>query len=376
MMDVPFLDLGDTYREIRDELDGAYRRVMDSGWYVLGREVTEFETEFASYCGARYCMSVGNGLDAIELILRGYGIGPDDEVIVPANTYIATWLAVSSVGAQVVPIEPLSHTYNIDPDSITDAVTPRTRAVIAVHLYGQPADMTPILDIARKHDLKVIEDAAQAHGARYKGHSCGSIGDAAAWSFYPTKNLAAYGDGGAVTTNDDELASKVRVLRNYGSVSKYQNRDKGINSRLDELQAAFLRVRLAHLDEWNRRRARIAGFYLETLGDSDVVLPAVASGVEPVWHLFVIRHRRRDKLRQHLLEHGIGALVHYPIPPHLQSAYMDLGFAEGSFPITETIHKEVLSLPIGPQLTIQQAQKVAQEVRAFDRGAANQVSSH
>src|SRR5262245_46017336 len=281
---VPFLDLKDTYLEIKDELDAAYQRVMNSGWYILGEEVTAFEKEFAEYCGARHCVGVGNGLEALQLILRAMGIGPGDEVIVPANTYIATWLAVSNAGATVVPVEPDERTFNLDPELIKAAITPKTKAILPVHLYGQPADMDPINEIARRRGLRVIEDAAQAHGACYRNRRAGSLGDAAGWSFYPTKNLGAYGDAGAVTTDDDALADRVRLLRNYGSVSKYYNEEKGINSRLDELQAAFLRVRLKYLAEWNRRRGRIAARYLEELRETDLILPAVCEGAEPVWH--------------------------------------------------------------------------------------------
>src|SRR5712692_11762568 len=311
--EVPFLDVGQTYFEIKDELDAAYQRVMNSGWYILGEEVNAFENEFAAYCGVKHCVGVGNGLEALQLILRGYGIGTGDEVIAPANTYIATWLAVSNAGAKVVPVEPVEGTYNLDPTRIEAAITPRTKAILPVHLYGQPADMDPINDIARRHGLKVIEDAAQAHGARYRDRRVGSLGDAAGWSFYPTKNLGAYGDAGAVTTDDGELADRVRLLRNYGSKSKYYNEEKGINSRLDELQAALLRVRLKHLDEWNSRRARVAAKYTEALSETDLMLPGVCEGADPVWHLFVVRSAHRDELQKHLRSAGVTTLVHYPV---------------------------------------------------------------
>src|SRR5262245_57649055 len=301
---VPFLDLRETYLEIKDELDAAYQRVMNSGWYILGEEVTAFEKEFAEYCGARHCVGVGNGLEALQLILRAMGIGPGDEVIVPANTYIATWLAVSNAGATVVPVEPDERTFNLDPELIKAAITSKTKAILPVHLYGQPADMGPINDIARRHGLKVIEDAAQAHGARYRDHRAGSLGDAAGWSFYPTKNLGAYGDAGAVTTDDHELAEKVRLLRNYGSKKKYVNEEKGLNSRLDELQAALLRVRLRHLDEWNSRRVRIAAKYIEELSDTELIMPDVCEGADPVWHLFVVQSGRRASLQSHLKSAG------------------------------------------------------------------------
>ena len=363
--EVTFLDLRATYLEIKDELDAAYQRVMNSGWYILGEEVTAFEREFAEYCGTKHCVGVANGLEALQLILRSYGIGASDEVIVPANTYIATWLAVSNAGATVVPVEPDQRTFNLDPRRIEAAITPKTRAILPVHLYGQPADMDPINDIARRHGLKVIEDAAQAHGARYRDRRVGSLGDAAGWSFYPTKNLGAYGDAGAVTTDDDELADHVRLLRNYGSKSKYYNEERGINSRLDELQAALLRVRLKHLDEWNSRRARIAAKYLEHLRETDLMLPGVCEGAEPVWHLFVVRSNRRDELQRHLKSQGVNTLVHYPVPPHLQLAYKDASLP-GAYPISEAIHNEVLSLPIGPHLTSEEATRVVEAVRFYD----------
>ncbi len=363
---VPFLDLGQTYLEIKDELDSAYQRVMNSGWYILGEEVQAFEQEFAAYCGTKHCVGVGNGLEALQLILRAYGVGPSDEVLVPANTYIATWLAVSSAGATVVPVEPDQGTYNINPQSLEAAITPKTKAILPVHLYGQPAEMGPINDIARRHGLKVIEDAAQAHGGRYKDRRVGSLADAAGWSFYPTKNLGAYGDAGAVTTDDDELADKVRVLRNYGSKSKYYNEEKGINSRLDELQAALLRVRLKHLDEWNGRRARIAAKYLGELKETGLQLPAVCAGANPVWHLFVVRSRHRDEIQSYLKSRGVNTLVHYPVPPHLQKAYPELAFPAAAFPITEAIHREVLSLPMGPHLSDTGVLRVIEGVRAFE----------
>jgi len=364
-VEVPFLELRDTYFEIKDELDAAYQRVMNSGWYILGEEVKAFEQEFAAYCGTKHCVGVGNGLEALQLILRAYEIGAGDEVIVPANTYIATWLAVSNAGATVVPVEPDGRTYNIDPTRIEAALTPRTKAILPVHLYGQPCDMDPINQIARARGLKVIEDSAQAHGARYRDRRAGNLGDAAGWSFYPTKNLGAYGDAGAVTTDDGELADKVRLLRNYGSKSKYYNEEKGINSRLDELQGALLRVRLKHLDEWNSRRARVAARYFEALGETDLMLPEVCDGADPVWHLFVIRSTRRDELQRHLKSVGVTTLVHYPFPPQLQEAYSELNLVEGSLPITEAIHREALSLPMGPHLNDLAVERVIEAVRSF-----------
>ena len=367
MSDIPFLDLGASYREIKQELDEAYQRVMSSGWYILGQEVTAFEREFAAYCGARHCVGVGNGLEALELILRSYDIGSGDEVIVPANTYVATWLAVSSVGATVVPIEPLERTYNIDPTRIDAAITSRTRAIIAVHLYGQPADIDQISEITQRHGLKLVEDAAQAHGARYRDRRVGALGDAAGWSFYPTKNLGAYGDAGGVTTNDSELAERVRALRNYGSKSKYYNQEKGINSRMDELHAALLRVRLRYLDEWNSRRSKTAARYSEGLRGVELLLPEVADNTDPVWHLFVVRAKRRDALQSHLKKCGVDTLSHYPVPPHLQQAYRDLGLMEGSLPVTEMIHREVLSLPMGPHLSESQVGRVVEAISSFPR---------
>ena len=350
-MKVPFLDLKAPYLELREELDAAYRRVMESGRYILGSEVEAFEVEFAAYCEAKYCIGVANGLEALHLIVRAFGIGPGDEVIVPSNTYIATWLAVSYAGATPVPVEPDIRTCNLDPARIEAAVTARTKAIMPVHLYGQPADMDPIKAVAGKYGLKVIEDAAQAHGARYKGQRAGSLGDAAGFSFYPGKNLGAFGDGGAVTTSDPELAECIRVLRNYGSRVKYHNEVAGFNSRLDELQAALLRVKLTRLDEWNERRLQRATQYLRYLAwFPDLVLPYVPEWAAPVWHLFVVRHPQRDALQQALNVGGIGTMIHYPIPPHLQPAYAELNYRTEMLPIAEDMAKQVLSLPMGPHM--------------------------
>jgi dTDP-4-amino-4,6-dideoxygalactose transaminase len=356
---VPFLNIEANYQELKEELDAAYHRVMESSWYILGREVEAFEAEFATYCETKYCIGVGNGLDALHLILRAMGISSGDEVIVPANTYIATWLAVSYTGATPVPVEPNEETYNLNPLLIEAAITERTKAIIAVHLYGQPAEMDAINEIAARYNLKVIEDAAQSQGARYRGRRAGSLGDAAGFSFYPTKNLGAIGDGGAVTTNDADLAEKVRLLRNYGSRVKYENEIQGFNSRLDELQAAFLRVKLAKLDEWNTRRVQVAEKYLKNLTEhTNLTLPIVPSWVEPVWHLFVVRHPNRYSLERYLKEVGIGTLVHYPIPPHLSGAYTKNKWQAGSFPITEQMSKEVLSIPMSFHMTDEQVQEV------------------
>ncbi len=362
MTRIPFFDAGQTYLDLRKEIDAAIRRVLRSGRYVLGEELEAFEMEFAEYCGARHCVGCGNGLDALHLALRAFSIGPGDEVIVPAHTFIATWLAVTFAGATPVPVETQDDaSYTIDPERIEAAVTPKTKAIIPVHLYGRPADMDPIRRIAARHGLHVIEDAAQAHGARYHGRRAGSLGDAAAFSFYPGKNLGAFGDGGAVTTNDLELAGKLRALRNYGSSAKYVHERIGLNSRLDPLQAAVLRVKLRRLDEWNDRRLALADCYSRCLAGSGVALPAKAAGFESVYHLFVIRASKRNALQAGLKEAGIETLVHYPIPPHKQGAYAaQSGIA---LPLAERLAAEVLSLPMGPHLPLADAELVASHVR-------------
>jgi dTDP-4-amino-4,6-dideoxygalactose transaminase len=356
--EIPFLDVRATYLELKAEIDRAVLRVCESGWYILGPEVEAFEAEFAAYCDAKFAVGVANGLDALQLALRALGVAPGDEVIVPSNTYIATWLAVSQCGAMPVPVEPDERTYNINPVLIEAMITPRTRVIVPVHLYGQPANLDPILAIARKYGLRVLEDAAQAHGARYKDRRIGAHGDAVAWSFYPGKNLGALGDGGAVTTNDPQIADRIRVLRNYGSREKYVNETRGFNSRLDPLQAAILRVKLAHLEEWNARRSTVADYYWQELTSAEIILPSVPDWAEPVWHLFVIRNGKRDDLLRQLSERDVGALIHYPIPPHLQGAYRESGWREGAFPIAERMAREVLSLPIGPHLSLGWARKV------------------
>jgi len=365
---IPFLDMQAPYRELKNELDKAYQRVMDSGRYILDEEVDAFEQEFAAYCGTRYCLGVGNGLDALHLILRAYDIGEGAEVIVPANTYIATWLAISYSGALPVPVEPDPHTYNLDPTRVEAAITSRTRAILPVHLYGQTANMDPLYPLARKYNLKIIEDAAHAHGARYQSRVSGSLGHAAGFSFYPAKNLGAMGDSGAIVTDDLLVADRAKLLRNYGSRIKYDNEIKGYNSRLDALQAAFLRVKLEHLDEWNQRRNQIAKYYLDNLSDiPDLVLPRVASGSTSIWHLFVIRYPKRDQLQQYLTRNNIGTLIHYPIPPHLSNAYKSLGYKEGDFPITESIAKTILSLPMGPHLQSEDVVTVVENIIEFCR---------
>ncbi|MCW8966474.1 MAG: DegT/DnrJ/EryC1/StrS family aminotransferase [Candidatus Pacearchaeota archaeon] len=364
-MVVSFLDLRAAYLELKAELDAAYRRVMDSGWYVLGQEVEAFEREFAGYCGARHCIGVGNGLDALHLILRGYDVGAGDEVIVPSNTYIATWLAVSQTGARPVPVEPDVASYNIDVSSIERSITLRTRAILAVHLYGRPADMDAINNIAAKYDLLVIEDAAQAHGACYKDKKAGCLGDAAGFSFYPGKNMGAFGDGGAVTTNDAELAGRIRELRNYGSRVKYINEVRGFNSRLDPVQAAFLSVKLGYLDKWNSRRKALAARYNDALSSTKIILPLSSKNIEHAWHLYVIRTKHRESLRNYLKDSGIETLIHYPVPPHLQKAYSDLGGKRGKYPISETMAGEVLSLPIGPHLSLSDQDRVVNALLTF-----------
>lgn len=362
-MTVPFLDLRSAYLELKDEIDAAVARVLGSGTYILGEEVEGFEREFATYCGVPYAVGVSDGLSALCLALRAMGVSDGDEVIVPSNTFIATWLAVSRCGAVPVPVEPDPHTYNLDPERIERAITVRTKAIIPVHLYGLSADLDPILEVARHHGLWVLEDAAQAHGALYKGRRIGGHGDAVAWSFYPGKNLGAMGDGGAVTTRHKDLAERIQKLRNYGSVRKYHHEVKGYNCRLDPLQAAILRVKLNRLDEWNLRRRRVASVYLRGLEDSGLVLPEIPEYAEPVWHLFVVRTHCRNELQSYLEAAGISTLVHYPIAPHRQAAY-DLSI---SLPVAETLASEVLSLPIGPHLAFDDAGRVVEVLRSFKR---------
>lgn len=367
MKDVKFLDLAALHATIRTELDTAYRRVMDVGWFITGAELEAFEQEFAAYSQVEHCIGVANGLDALHLILRAYDIGAGDEVIVPANTFIATWLAVTQAGATPVPVEPDAETYNLDPVRVEEKLTPRTKAIMAVHLYGQMADMPALREIADRHGLRLIEDAAQAHGAQGHGRTAGNVGDAAGFSFYPGKNLGALGDGGAVTTNDAELAGKLRLLRNYGSRVKYQHEVAGYNSRLDEMQAAFLRVKLKHLEQWNMQRREQAAAYTQALsGKHGLILPVVPEWAVPVWHLYVVRTARRDALQAWLHEAGIQTQVHYPIPPHLQGAYRDSGIVrEGSLPLSEALHREVLSLPLGVHLAPEQQQQVIDRILAW-----------
>ncbi len=374
MSRVPFLDLRASYLELKTEIDSAILRVLDSGQYVLGAEVASFESEWANFCEAKFCVGVGNGLDAIELALRAVGVVAGDEVIVPSNTYIATWLAVDRCGAIPVPVEPDVATFNIAPEKIEAAITPRTRAIVPVHLYGLPVDLDPILTIARKHGLKVVEDAAQAHGAKYKGKRVGAHGDAVAWSFYPGKNLGAFGDGGAVTTDDPLVADRISVLRNYGSRKKYFNEVRGVNSRLDPIQAAVLRVKLKVLEDWNERRRVIADFYCRELGKflddeiSDyegrpllISVPQVPEFASPVWHLFVVRVQGRDVLRKKLEDsHGVATLIHYPVPPARQKAFLEV--ESGGSNVAGKLSRDLLSLPLGPHLDQSGAQTVLNSI--------------
>nr|WP_303626473.1 DegT/DnrJ/EryC1/StrS family aminotransferase [Roseovarius sp. M141] len=355
------MDLKAAHAEVKDQIEAELLRVARSGSYVLGPELEAFEASFAAYIGSPHCAGVANGLDALRLGLSAMGIGPGDEVIVPSNTYIATWLAVSQCGATPRPVEPLEDTYNIDPDAVRAAVTDRTRAILPVHLYGQPADMDALESIARQHDLSVLEDGAQAHGARYKSRRIGSAGTVA-WSFYPTKNLGALGDGGALTTDDGDIAAKTRLLRNYGSSVKYENDIKGVNSRLDPIQAAVLNVKLSVLDAATARRQEIARRYSEAFAEAGLGVPSVPDWADPVWHLYVLRHPDREAFQKRLDEAGIGTVIHYPIPPHLQNAYVDAGYARGSFPLAERLADEVLSLPMCPAQTDEQTQYVIDSV--------------
>jgi dTDP-4-amino-4,6-dideoxygalactose transaminase len=362
---IPFLDLKAPHQEIRSELENAFHDVLDSGWFTQGSQLEAFEREYANYCNVNHCVGVGNGLDALHLILRAYNIGEGDEVIVPSNTYIATWLAVTHAGATPVPVEPDLRTYNIDPTLLEAAITTKTKAIIPVHLYGQPADMDAINLVAKKHNLKVIEDAAQSHGAKYKADCAGKLADAAAHSFYPGKNLGALGDGGAITTDDDQLADRLYTLRNYGSRIKYINEVQGFNSRLDELQAAFLRVKLRKLDQWNARRKEIASIYSNEIKLDSLTLPYAPAWTDPVWHLYVVRSSSRNELAKFLEDSGIPTLIHYPIPPNCQEAYIGSGIKLERQPIAEKMANEILSIPIGPHLRIEDQEHIIQVINSY-----------
>jgi len=352
--------------EIKAELLPSFENFIDKGWYILGDQVKQFEHDYANYCTTKYAVGVANGLDALIIALKTLNIGVGDEVIVPSNTYIASWLAVSYVGATPVPVEPRVETYNINPDLIEAAITPKTKAIMPVHLYGQCCEMDAIMHIAQKHNLFVVEDNAQSQGATYNGKVTGSFGHINGTSFYPGKNLGAYGDAGAITTNDVQLYNRSNVIRNYGSQKKYYNEIKGINSRLDELQAGFLSIKLKHLTKWSEQRNHIAALYNQQLsGVGDVVTPVLANGATSVYHLYVIRTNKRDALQQYLNENGVGTLIHYPLPPHLQEAYQELGYKKGDFPLAETIADTCISLPMFPGLTDEQVKQVCDTIKQF-----------
>lgn len=355
---IAYSDLRPIHNQIREELDEAYRRVMDSGWFITGNELEQFEREFAAYCGTKYCIGVGNGLDALHIILRAYGIGAGDEVLVPANTFIATALAVSYAGATPVFVDCDEDTYNINPSLVEEKITTRTKAIMAVHLYGRVADMQALREIADRCGLKLIEDAAQAHGAQLNGKRTGSLGDAAGFSFYPGKNLGALGDGGAITTSDEELAERIYTLRNYGSREKYHHELQGFNSRLDELQAAFLRVKLKHLDEWTKERRRIAAYYLKALDADKMRLPFTEEEHNNVWHIFPVMVKDKKTVQDYLNRQGIQTLNHYPIPVPMQVAYRERGYTKGMFPISERYAEQEVSLPLWVGMTQQEMAQV------------------
>jgi len=362
---IPLLNLKEICAQYADELKDAVSRVIDSGWYILGEEVLAFEHEFAEYCGVKHCIGVSNGFDALKLILQAYEFGFGDEIIVPSNTYIASILAISEIGATPVLVEPKLETFNIDPYLIEKHITEKTKAILAVHLYGQCAEMEIIQNIANKRNLKVIEDAAQAHGAMLNGKKTGNLGDAAGFSFYPGKNLGALGDAGAVTTNDDNLAKKIRALRNYGSHKKYEHVYKGFNHRLDEIQAAMLRIKLKYLDQENEARREIVNLYQKGIRNNNIILPiSPVNPSEHVWHLFVIRSRDRERLQRYLGNRGIQTVIHYPIPPHKQLAYTEWG--DISYPISEQIHREVLSIPLSPVKSAIHTWKIIEAINQFE----------
>lgn len=360
---IKFLDLHEINERFREEIDNRIKQVLDSGWYLLGNQDKEFENNFAQYCGTKYCIGCANGLDALNLIIRAYGFGKGDEIIVPANTYIASILAISENGCTPVLVEPDLNTYNINPDLIEEKITDKTKAIMVVHLYGQAVEMEKIWAIAKKYNLKVIEDSAQAHGAIYQGKRTGNLGDASGFSFYPGKNLGCMGDGGAVTTNDDELAAKIRAIANYGSHKKYCNLYKGVNSRLDELQAGILDVKLKYLDQDNERRRDVAKYYLKNIKNEKVILPKYNGDNSHVFHVFAVRVENRKQFQEYLIANDVQTLIHYPTPPHKQEAYKEWNHL--SFPVTEKIHNEIISLPISPVMTQEEVKKVVETVNAF-----------
>lgn len=362
-MTVKFLDLHKVNERFRAQFDARFKQILDAGWYIRGKQDELFEKNFAAYVGSKYCVGVANGLDALNLVIKAYGFGPGDEIIVPANTYIASILAITQNACTPVLVEPDMQTYNINPDLIEAAITPRTKAIMVVHLYGQAVQMQKIWELAKKYNLKVIEDAAQAHGAMYCGRRTGNLGDAAGFSFYPGKNLGCLGDGGCVTTNDEALAAKIRALANYGSDRKYHNLYKGINSRLDEIQAAVLDVKLPYLDTDNARRREIAAFYRKNITNPLITLPQTYDEAAHVWHIFAVRTPKRDELQTYLKERGIETLIHYPLPPHKQPAYAEWNAL--SYPLSERIHREELSLPISPVMTDEEVQKVVEAVNEW-----------
>lgn len=362
---IAYSDLSYIHNEIREEVNEAVNRVLDSNWFIMGEEVSRFEEEYAKYCGVKHCIGVGNGLDALHLILAAYGIGPGDEVIVPANTFIATALAVSYCGATPVLVDADADTYNLDISKIEEKITDKTKAVMCVHLYGHVVDIPAVYEIARKHNIKVIEDAAQAHNAFLDGKKTGSLGDAAGFSFYPGKNLGAFGDAGAITTNDDALARKVRALRNYGSEEKYRHIYKGFNTRLDEMQAAILRIKLRHLTQWTEQRQTIARYYLEHINNPKIKLPSVPAPKEHVWHIFPVFAKDRDDLIQHMESCGVKALIHYPIPVHLQEGYQELGYQEGDYPVAEQLAREEVSIPLWVGMGEEEMAQVVNSLNSF-----------
>lgn len=360
---IKFLDLHKINERFRDETDERIKQVLDSGWYILGEQVSLFERNFAAFCGVKHCIGCANGLDALNLIIKAYGFSTGDEIIVPANTYIASILAISQNGCTPILVEPDIDTYNINPDLIEEKITENTKAIMVVHLYGQTVEMDKVWDIAKRYNLKIIEDSAQAHGAMYKGKRAGNLGDAGGFSFYPGKNLGCLGDGGCVTTNDDELAYRIRAIANYGSDYKYHHIFKGTNSRLDEIQAAVLDIKLKHLDEDNKRRREIAKFYRENIKNPNIILPQLKEEENHVWHIFAVRVNDRDKLKKHLEDNGIETNIHYPTAPHKQECYKE--WKHLSLPISEIIHKQVLSLPISPVLTDDEVLKVVEVINGY-----------